>query len=147
MHHQSDCVLERAAHLIGQTRQYQKSASLYESLGKRRLEFNLTKSCAGDHFFRCGLLYLAMGSTFHDKLKAKLDSFAETDFHFKTSPEYTFLFAVMETVNSNDISKFSDHAYFYDCVNPLDIWCLELLDGVRQSIQEAQPQGTNAAEG
>lgn len=143
-HHLANIVLEKAARIMGCSvgeRRYDKGALLYEELGRRKLENNLTKSDACNYFFKMGILLLATGPTHYAVLEEKLLELASIDNVFDKSRQYAFLQHIMKSVGAGDLDLFADHVYYYDLVSKLDGWELDLLDIARQNIEKHIKQG------
>jgi len=141
-HHLASIVLQKAAHIMGcSVGDSEKAALLYEELGRRKLENNLTKSDACNDFFKMGILLLATGPTHYAVLEEKLLELASIDNVFEKSRQCAFLQHTMTSVGAGDLDLFADHVHSYDLVSELDGWELDLLDTVRQNIEKHVEQG------
>ena len=141
----STSCLERAAFLMGSKEQkrYIEAATLYDMVGRRYLDENLTKYSAKLFFFRSLLLRLVATVAANHNYKKNNSNDTWMDFsdcithlkqiqtedycRFEDSAHCDFLWNPMKIQQTKNVDDFADHVYDFDAKYKLDDWSLELL--------------------
>ena len=132
----STSCLERAAYLMGEQKRYIEAATLYETVGRRYLDENLTKYSAKLFFFRSLLLRLVAVAANHNHTNDRMDfsdcithmkQIQTEDCRFEDSAHCDFLWNLMTIQQTQNVDDFADHVYDFDALYKLDDWSLELL--------------------
>ena len=138
---QANFVDEIRARMLGTIpSRYEEAALIYGELSKAKSMNNLTKTESCNQLLKAGLLLLASGwsqSALEEKLRKMCsDSTAILLHSFDQSRQFQFLRNIAACIEVKDLDLFADHMYFYDNVEPLDPWSLNLLEVMAKKIKK-----------
>lgn len=112
----------------------QRSAQLYDDLGRRCLDSNLLKFNAKGYFLQAILCHLAAG----DAIAAQngKDRYESLDYTFGSAREGKFAQQLIECIEGYDTEGFATACYEYDRVSKLDPWKTSILVKVKRTIDD-----------
>ena len=138
---QANFVDEIRARMLGTIpSRYEEAALIYGELSKAKSMKNLTKTDSRNQLLKAGLLLLASGwsqSALEEKLREVCSDSTVILLHsFDQSRQFQFLQNIAASIEVKDLDVFADHIYFYDDVEPLDPWSLNLLEVMVEKIKK-----------
>ncbi len=138
---QANFVDEIRARMLGTIpSRYEEAALIYGELSKAKSTKNLTKTDSCNQLLKAGLLLLASGwsqSALEEKLREMCFDSTVILFHsFDQSRQFQFLRNIAACIEVKDLDMFADHIFFYDNVEPLDPWSLNLLEVMVEKIKK-----------
>lgn len=138
---QANFVDEIRARMLGTIpSRYEEAALIYGELSKAKSMKNLTKTDSRNQLLKAGLLLLASGwsqSALEEKLREVCSDSTVILLHsFDHSRQFQFLQNIAASIEMKDLDVFADHIYFYDDVEPLDPWSLNLLEVMVEKIKK-----------
>ena len=127
----------RIAHLLCLNVDLKQASELYQSIGLKELESNLTKYNAHVSLFKSALLLLPSsinaGKPYNfTKVNEQIKWFKAKDFRFEVSAACDFLHNIILILSKrgNVLHLFIDHVYDYDSLYPMDPVCLNILEDI-----------------
>jgi len=102
-----------------------KAIKLFETVGQRYLQHNLTKFSAKDCYFKAVILFMAN----EDIVGAEnaLQNYFNRDPSFETSREGKLAQELISDIRASNVNSFESHLYQYNNITPLDRWKTKVL--------------------
>lgn len=126
------CLL-KIAHFSAQDKNYEKALTIYENLAYSSLNSTLLKYSAKEYLFKASLCHLCLDVV--NALNA-VEHYGQIHPVFKDSREYKFVTKLIECVEEQNKSEFTNCVQEYDKVCCLDNWYTGVLLVIKQRIKE-----------
>lgn len=111
-----------------------EAIDIFEKEGEKALQNNLLQYGAKDHFFRAGILHLAMGDSVTVNLA--VEKYNALDPRFAGSREGELLANLAEAFEARDSEKFVEKLGDFDQITKLDAWKTEFLVKVKDLMTQ-----------
>jgi len=137
----NQCLL-KVAELSALLERFDYATETFEKVALSARDHNMQLLNVNDYFLRAGLCQLANGGPIrkglhsHKVLRYYLKKWVSVEYSFVYSREYMFLTNLLDLIPGSDLDHFADHVYNFDNVCKLDLWCLRMLNRVREDIEE-----------
>jgi len=131
------CLL-KVAEMSAKLANYERAIGIYEEVGKKSLDNNLTKWSVKDYLFRGMLCHLC--TTDMVSSKRAIDRYKDLDVSFPSSRECKFLEQILHAVENYDKEAFTQAVVDYDSISKLDQWKTTLLLRIKNAIASAEDE-------
>lgn len=105
---------------------------IFEAEGEQALQNSCLQFNAKEHFFKAGILHLAMGDPVNINLA--VEKYSSLDPRFASSREGELLAALAQAFEARDMELFMGKLGDYDSITKLDAWKTEFLVKVKDLI-------------
>ena len=126
----------KVAHLAARQKHFDKATAIFEEVAHASINDSLQKYSVRDYLFRAGLCQLANTEIGLLEAKKKILSYASLDPTFSQSRECTLLQDILDSLEEDDLDKFTQSLSEFDKVHSLDEWKTSLLYAVKSRFQE-----------
>ncbi|KAI9110776.1 hypothetical protein K1719_018214 [Acacia pycnantha] len=127
---------QKVAQFAAQLEQYQKAIDIYEDIARQSLNNNLLKYGVKGHLLNAGMCQLCKGDDV--AITNALERYQELDPTFSGTREYRLLADIADSVEQEDVGKFTDVVKEFDSMTPLDSWKTTLLLRVKEKLKSKE---------
>eukprot|EP00948_MAST-09A_sp_MAST-9A-sp1_P002348 g2348.t1 len=130
---EAELVLDKAARLYAELKQYAKASKLFFQLGRSCIRDNLRSFNAHQYFLNAGIVLCCNDDpdAAHEMRRRSRKKF----FLFEAHAAHAFLRDITECLEDFDIDSFADHCYNFENVMKLDSWTLKMLGRIAELIR------------
>ena len=129
----------KVAELASDREDYALACELFEEVGNKRLENDLTKFNARGHFLDAGICMLARGDTVAARMA--IDRFRDADYSFADSRECKLLTDLTDAVEASNVDSFTEHLFAFDQISKLSPWRTKILLRVKNGMGDLNGDG------
>lgn len=127
---------QKVAQFAAQLEQYQKAIDIYEDIARQSLNNNLLKYGVKGHLLNAGICQLCKGDDV--AITTALERYQELDPTFSGTREYRLLADIADSLEQEDVGKFTDVVKEFDSMTPLDSWKTTLLLRVKEKLKSKE---------
>ncbi|KAK4277767.1 hypothetical protein QN277_015715 [Acacia crassicarpa] len=127
---------QKVAQFAAQLEQYQKAIDIYEDIARQSLNNNLLKYGVKGHLLNAGICQLCKADDV--AITNALERYQELDPTFSGTREYRLLADIADSVEQEDVGKFTDVVKEFDSMTPLDSWKTTLLLRVKEKLKSKE---------
>ncbi|XP_042387542.1 alpha-soluble NSF attachment protein-like [Zingiber officinale] len=129
---------QKVAQLAAQLEQYPKAIEIYEAIAKHSINNNLLKYSVKGILLNAGICQLCKGDVV--AITNALERYQEIDPTFSGSRECKLLSALADSMDEEDVGKFTEALHEYDSMTRLDAWKTTLLLRVKNAIKQKEEE-------
>ncbi|KAG6506774.1 hypothetical protein ZIOFF_032103 [Zingiber officinale] len=122
----------------GIKKRYPKAIEIYEAIAKHSINNNLLKYSVKGILLNAGICQLCKGDVV--AITNALERYQEIDPTFSGSRECKLLSALADSMDEEDVGKFTEALHEYDSMTRLDAWKTTLLLRVKNAIKQKEEE-------